>query len=57
MGFISLSFRQKRSVSYGLFCDGQILLYGHRQFSYVYENHAPICGVVYVVDRFFFYLA
>ena len=55
--FISLFFRQKLSVSYGLSCGVLIIPCGHRQFSYAYENHAPICGGVYVADRFFFYLA
>ena len=54
---ISLFFRQKRIVSYGLLHGGLLLPYGHWQFAYVYGNHALIFCGVYGVDMFFFYLA
>lgn len=54
---ISLSFRQKLSVSYGLFYDGWPILCGHWLSAYAYENHELIFFDAYGADRFFFCLA
>jgi hypothetical protein len=50
MRSILISIRQKRSVSYGPFCDGWPILYGHWQFASFHENRERSCGDVYVVE-------
>jgi len=49
---ISVSIRQRSSVSYGPFYDGWPIPYGHWQSACAYENHEQFCGDVYEVGMY-----
>jgi len=57
---ILLSFRQKQSVSYGLFCDGSPALCARWRFACAYGNHEPfyddVCEAEMYVSLYYAFL-